>query len=103
MRSPVYSMSLVPVGIARAANTPSPAMGELRTSNSGVFDRVAMGAFLQIDSIDAKGGALYAGAMGIRAGDTAPDFTLPRQDGSKGSLKDLLAKGPVVLYFYPKD
>jgi peroxiredoxin Q/BCP len=33
----------------------------------------------------------------------APDFTLPKQDGSSVSLKELLAKGAVVLYFYPKD
>jgi peroxiredoxin Q/BCP len=41
--------------------------------------------------------------MGIRVGDIAPDFTLPKQDGSTVSLKELLAKGAVVLYFYPKD
>src|SRR4051795_2801295 len=41
--------------------------------------------------------------MGIRAGDAAPDFTLPKQDGSSVRLKDLLGKGAVVLYFYPKD
>jgi len=41
--------------------------------------------------------------MGIRAGDVAPDFTLPKQDGSPVSLRDLLSKGAVVLYFYPKD
>jgi peroxiredoxin Q/BCP len=41
--------------------------------------------------------------MGIRVGDTAPDFTLPKQDGSPVKLEELLRKGPVVLYFYPKD
>jgi peroxiredoxin Q/BCP len=41
--------------------------------------------------------------MGIRAGDVAPDFTLPRQDGTPVRLQDLLQKGAVVLYFYPKD
>ena len=41
--------------------------------------------------------------MGIRVGDVAPDFTLPQQDGSSFRLKDRLAKGAVVLYFYPKD
>ncbi len=41
--------------------------------------------------------------MGIRVGDAAPDFTLPKQDGSLVTLKTLLGKGPVVLYFYPKD
>ncbi len=37
-----------------------------------------------------------------RAGSTAPDFTLPSQDGSSVSLKDFRGKW-VVLYFYPKD
>ena len=41
--------------------------------------------------------------MTIRAGDVAPDFTLPQQDGSSFHLEDQLAKGAVVLYFYPKD
>ena len=35
-------------------------------------------------------------------GSTAPDFTLPSQDGSPVSLKDYRGKW-VVLYFYPKD
>jgi peroxiredoxin Q/BCP len=41
--------------------------------------------------------------MGIRVGDAAPDFTLPKQDGSSVVLRELLQKGAVVLYFYPKD
>ena len=36
------------------------------------------------------------------AGQLAPDFTLPSQDGSSVSLKDFRGKW-VVLYFYPKD
>jgi peroxiredoxin Q/BCP len=36
-------------------------------------------------------------------GDAAPDFTLPSQSGAQVSLHELLGKGPVVLYFYPKD
>ena len=35
-------------------------------------------------------------------GTTAPDFTLPSQEGSSVSLKDYRGKW-VVLYFYPKD
>src|SRR5271156_1043984 len=35
-------------------------------------------------------------------GQTAPDFTLPSQDGSKISLHDFRGKW-VVLYFYPRD
>jgi peroxiredoxin Q/BCP len=41
--------------------------------------------------------------MGIKSGDLAPDFTLPTQDGTDLALRDLLRKGPVVLYFYPMD
>ena len=41
--------------------------------------------------------------MGIKVGDAAPDFTLLQQDGSQVHLAALLAKGAVVLYFYPKD
>jgi peroxiredoxin Q/BCP len=37
----------------------------------------------------------------MREGDLVPDFELPDQDGAKQSLSDLLAKGPVVLFFYP--
>ena len=37
-----------------------------------------------------------------QVGQPAPDFTLPSQDGSNISLKDLRGKW-VVLYFYPKD
>lgn len=37
----------------------------------------------------------------LKAGDHAPDFDLPDQDGNTVKLSDLLAEGPVVLYFYP--
>ena len=39
----------------------------------------------------------------LKVGDRAPDFTLPDQDGHSIRLADLLAKGPVLLYFYPAD
>jgi peroxiredoxin Q/BCP len=35
------------------------------------------------------------------AGDLAPDFELPDQDGNPVRLSDLRG-GPVVLYFYPR-
>ena len=38
----------------------------------------------------------------IKAGDTAPRFTLPDQDGKQVSLADFEGR-VVVLYFYPKD
>jgi Peroxiredoxin len=39
----------------------------------------------------------------LKEGDTAPDFTLPDQDGSKVKLSQFKGKKNVVLYFYPKD
>ncbi len=40
--------------------------------------------------------------MSISVGDTAPDFSLPDQDGKSHTLSDYRG-APVVLYFYPKD
>jgi thioredoxin-dependent peroxiredoxin len=37
----------------------------------------------------------------VAEGDTAPEFTLPDQDGNPVTLSDLRGQ-PVVLYFYPK-
>ncbi len=37
----------------------------------------------------------------LELGDTAPDFTLPDQDGNEVSLSGLRGRN-VVLYFYPK-
>ena len=37
----------------------------------------------------------------IEEGTTAPDFTLPDQDGEEVTLSELRGR-PVVLYFYPK-
>jgi thioredoxin-dependent peroxiredoxin len=37
----------------------------------------------------------------VRTGDTAPEFELPDETGTKRRLTDLLADGPVVLFFYP--
>jgi peroxiredoxin Q/BCP len=39
----------------------------------------------------------------IGVGDAAPDFTLPSQTGEQVTLSEVLRRGPVVLYFYPKD
>jgi peroxiredoxin Q/BCP len=38
----------------------------------------------------------------VRVGDVAPDFELPDDSGGTLKLSDQLAKGPVVLFFYPK-
>ena len=37
----------------------------------------------------------------LEAGASAPDFTLPDQDGNEVSLSDLRGE-TVVLYFYPR-
>ena len=37
----------------------------------------------------------------LEPGDSAPDFTLPDQDGREVNLSDFRGK-PVVVYFYPK-
>jgi len=37
----------------------------------------------------------------MEEGDIAPDFELPDENGTPRRLSDLVADGPVVLYFYP--
>lgn len=37
----------------------------------------------------------------MNIGDTAPDFELPDQNGRRRRLSELLAGGPVALFFYP--
>jgi peroxiredoxin Q/BCP len=39
----------------------------------------------------------------LRKGDSAPDFELPDSEGRKTTLRELLANGPAVLFFYPGD
>ncbi|MGD0674963.1 MAG: peroxiredoxin [Polyangiaceae bacterium] len=41
--------------------------------------------------------------MTLAVGDRAPDFTLPSSRGESVTLSARLGRGPVVLYFYPKD
>ncbi len=37
----------------------------------------------------------------MEKGDLAPDFELPDENGTPRKLSDLVAAGPVVLFFYP--
>ena len=37
----------------------------------------------------------------LKRGDIVPNFELPDETGTNRSLTDLLANGPVVLFFYP--
>ncbi|RZU36549.1 peroxiredoxin Q/BCP [Streptomyces sp. BK022] len=39
--------------------------------------------------------------MSLQVGDIAEDFTLPDETGTERRLTELLADGPVVLFFYP--
>ncbi len=39
----------------------------------------------------------------LKPGTQAPSFTLPDADGDPVTLEDLIAEGPLVLYFYPAD
>ncbi|MDH3619394.1 MAG: peroxiredoxin [Gammaproteobacteria bacterium] len=39
----------------------------------------------------------------LDVGSRAPEFLLPNDEGSETSLSDLLADGPLILYFYPAD
>ncbi|MGH9917873.1 MAG: peroxiredoxin [Nitrososphaerales archaeon] len=39
----------------------------------------------------------------VKAGDPAPEFALKSQEGEVVKLSDLIASGPAVVYFYPKD
>ena len=41
--------------------------------------------------------------MTLHEGDRAPEFTLPAADGKTVSLAELEGKGPIVVFFYPKD
>jgi peroxiredoxin Q/BCP len=38
----------------------------------------------------------------VAVGDTAPDFTLPDQDGAPLTLHEAIDGGPTVLFFYPR-
>lgn len=46
--------------------------------------------------------AMLLGATPLKAGDRAPEFTLPDTEGKPVSLSSLLQDGPVILAFYPK-
>ena len=52
--------------------------------------------------------AMLAGSTVVNAdmpkvGDKAPDFSVAASDGTTVKLKDVVGKGNIVLYFYPKD
>jgi peroxiredoxin Q/BCP len=46
--------------------------------------------------------AMILGSAALKVGDKAPPFSLPDTDGKPVSLATLLARGPVILAFFPK-
>lgn len=46
---------------------------------------------------------LQRARQAVNVGDRAPSFELPDQAGETFRLADALARGPVVVFFYPKD
>jgi thioredoxin-dependent peroxiredoxin len=46
--------------------------------------------------------AMLLGSSTLKVGDRAPDFTLPDTEGRPVTLSEALAKGPVILVFFPK-
>jgi peroxiredoxin Q/BCP len=46
--------------------------------------------------------AALLGAVPIKVGDRAPDFTLTDTEGRAVTLSKVLERGPVILYFFPK-
>jgi peroxiredoxin Q/BCP len=46
--------------------------------------------------------ALLLGSAALKVGEKAPEFTLPDTEGTPVTLSKLLARGPVILAFFPK-
>lgn len=57
---------------------------------------VVEGLHRAIDELTASGAA----AKALKAGDVAPEFILPDPDGNMVSLREMLARGPLVVTFY---
>ena len=73
---------------------------ELKKFKEGVLTRVsAADAQIMAQATEALGRAGMADRA-KKAGDKAPDFTLPNSNGEPVRLAHLLARGPVVLTFY---
>ncbi len=73
---------------------------KLEAFAEGMFERVDCDS---LTAIRAAQQALMAGhdaSLEVGKGDLAPDFALSDQDGRQVSLRELLARGPVVLHFF---
>src|SRR5690349_10560983 len=62
-----------------------------------------MRTFLQVSSVLLLAMSTAFSAEMPKVGDKAPDFSVAASNGKTVQLKDFVGKGPIVLYFYPKD
>lgn len=65
---------------------------------------IAAAAFVALfDGRPARAAEVTVAQQPVSLGATAPDFSLPDQDGHEVRLSTLLGDGPVVVFFYPRD
>jgi thioredoxin-dependent peroxiredoxin len=77
----------------------NPSRAEPHARKVTVNSRVKARLSGTIPTVGRFSGIIYC--MTLNIGDTAPDFTIPDQNGDPVALSKLRGK-PVVLYFYPK-
>ena len=87
--------------LAKIAKSGLPLQGKLDAFKFEFDNNLAPPAAVEalhraIDELIASG----AQSRALKAGDVAPEFTLPDPDGNPVSSKALLAKGPLVVTFY---
>jgi peroxiredoxin len=87
--------------LARIAKSGLPPQGKLDALKFEFDNNLAPAAAVEalhrsVDELIASG----AQGRALKAGDLAPEFTLPDPDGKPVSSKELLAKGPLVVTFY---
>jgi peroxiredoxin len=87
--------------LARIAKSGLPLQGKLDALKFEFDNNLAPAAAVEalhrsVDELIASG----AQGRALKAGDLAPEFTLPDPDGKPVSSKELLAKGPLVVTFY---
>lgn len=72
----------------------------LRNFKAGVLSRLSAADVEVMDRATEELVRAGIAARAKKAGDRAPDFTLPNSNGEPVRLSQLLARGPVVLTFY---
>jgi peroxiredoxin Q/BCP len=61
-----------------------------------------LGLYLGLTALVSVGVSLLTAAEPLKAGDPAPDFSLPGSDGKTHKLADFKGKQAVVLAWFPK-